>query len=56
MFRLVLLYERTLNASKELIELPGLNQVVSTAREVKIKKDLPHFSFVEATLQPLSPN
>lgn len=34
----VFLYERTLNASKELIELPGLNQVLSTTREVKIKK------------------
>lgn len=38
MFRLVFLYERTSNASKELIELPGLNQIVSTTREVKLKK------------------
>lgn len=40
MFRLVFLYEITLNASKEPIELPGLNQVVSIRREVKIKKKI----------------
>lgn len=38
MFRLVFSYERTLNASKELIELPGFNQVVSTTSEVRLKK------------------
>lgn len=37
---MLLVSERTLNASKELIELPGLNQVVSTTREVKIQKKI----------------